>query len=63
MSILTARQVQQEGLWGETQSLGLQGLHVHLGGEAGVFHHSEPLIPGEPREEEPVNPSHKRFQH
>lgn len=47
MSLLTAGEMQQERLWGETQSLGLQGLHVHLGGEAGMFHHGEPLIPGQ----------------
>lgn len=56
MSFLTPREMQQEGFWWETQSFGLQGLHMHLCGEAGMFHHSEPLIPGVMRwEEGPVH--------
>lgn len=55
MSILTPREVQQEGFWRETQSLGLQGLHVHLCGEAGMFYNSESLIPGVMRREEEPN--------
>lgn len=45
MSILTLREVQQEGVCRETQGLGLQVLHVHVCGEHGVIHDREPLIP------------------
>lgn len=47
MSLLTAGEMQQEGFWRQTQGLGLEGLHVHLRREAGMFHHSESLIPGQ----------------
>lgn len=45
MSILTLGEVQQEGVCGEAQGLGLQVLHVHVRGEGGVIHDREPLVP------------------
>lgn len=45
MSVVTLRQVQQEGVCRETQGLGLQVLHMHVRGERGVIHDREPLIP------------------
>lgn len=45
LSGLTLREMQQEGVWGETQDLSLQMLKVHMCGEFSMIHHCEPLNP------------------
>lgn len=44
MSVVTLREVQQEGVCRQSQALGLQVLQVHVRGEHGVIHHREPLV-------------------
>lgn len=45
LSALALREMQQEGVRGETQELRLQVLNVYVCRKLGVFHNREPLIP------------------
>lgn len=45
LSGVTLREMQQEGVWRETQDLGLQMLQVYACWELGIIHNCEPLIP------------------
>lgn len=45
LSGLTLKEMQQEGVWGETQDISLQVLKAHMCREFSVIHNCEPLIP------------------
>lgn len=45
LSALTLREMQQEGVWGETQELSLQVLNVYMCRKLSMFHNCEPRIP------------------